>query len=176
MSSTKTEKLADANELLRQTDQVCANNFSPYGEMTDSWEGTQSWNTMCFWIAAPLMLRAGQTLQGIEGSWRAVFPCRLTVCRTISRNYTLFDGFVVLHGTDSLAYTCSALSFMLQNLGKPVIFTGSQVPMSQRKNDAVENLLGELPAFSYDYGPTLIALRCIGHCRPFHDSRSVSLL
>jgi 60kDa lysophospholipase len=46
------------------------------------------------------------------------------IAETIHRNYTLFDGFVVLHGTDSLAYTCSALSFMLQNLGKPVILTG----------------------------------------------------
>jgi 60kDa lysophospholipase len=56
----------------------------------------------------------------------------------------LFDGFVVLHGTDSLAYTCSALSFMLQNLGKPVILTGSQVPFAERKNDALENLLDSL--------------------------------
>jgi 60kDa lysophospholipase len=49
------------------------------------------------------------------------------IAETIHRNYTLFDGFVVLHGTDSLAYTCSALSFMLQNLGKPVVFTGRLV-------------------------------------------------
>ncbi len=46
------------------------------------------------------------------------------IAQTIFRNYTLYDGFVVLHGTDSLAYTCSALSFMLQSLGKPVILTG----------------------------------------------------
>jgi 60kDa lysophospholipase len=46
------------------------------------------------------------------------------IAQTIFRNYKLFDGFVVLHGTDSLAYTASALSFMLQNLGKPVILTG----------------------------------------------------
>ena len=46
------------------------------------------------------------------------------IAQTIYRNYKLFDGFVVLHGTDSLAYTCSALSFMLQHLGKPVILTG----------------------------------------------------
>jgi 60kDa lysophospholipase len=46
------------------------------------------------------------------------------IAQTIYRNYTLYDGFVVLHGTDSLAYTCSALSFMLQSLGKPVILTG----------------------------------------------------
>ncbi|EXJ91738.1 L-asparaginase [Capronia epimyces CBS 606.96] len=66
------------------------------------------------------------------------------IAQTISRNYKLFDGFVVLHGTDSLAYTCSALSFMLQNLGKPVILTGSQVPFSERKNDALDNLLDSL--------------------------------
>ncbi|RMZ84892.1 hypothetical protein DV738_g137, partial [Chaetothyriales sp. CBS 135597] len=66
------------------------------------------------------------------------------IAKTIFRNYTLFDGFVVLHGTDSLAYTCSALSFMLQNLGKPVILTGSQVPLSERKTDALENLLDSL--------------------------------
>ncbi len=50
------------------------------------------------------------------------------IAETIFRNYKLFDGFVVLHGTDSLAYTCSALSFMLQNLGKPVILTGMCEP------------------------------------------------
>lgn len=47
------------------------------------------------------------------------------IAQTIYRNYRFFDGFVVLHGTDSLAYTCSALSFMFQNLGKPVILTGT---------------------------------------------------
>ena len=46
------------------------------------------------------------------------------IAETLYRNYKLFDGFVVLHGTDSLAYTCSALSFMLRNLGKPIILTG----------------------------------------------------
>ena len=66
------------------------------------------------------------------------------VARTVARNYQLFDAFVILHGTDSLAYTCSALSFMLQNLGKPVILTGSQVPMLELQNDATDNLLGSL--------------------------------
>lgn len=66
------------------------------------------------------------------------------IARTIFRNYKLFDAFVVLHGTDSLAYTCSALSFMLQNLGKPVILTGSQAPMLELQNDATDNLLGSL--------------------------------
>ena len=66
------------------------------------------------------------------------------IARSIYRNYRLFDAFVVLHGTDSLAYTCSALSFMLQNLGKPVILTGSQAPMAELQNDATDNLLGSL--------------------------------
>lgn len=66
------------------------------------------------------------------------------IARTIYRNYKLFDGFVVLHGTDSLAYTCSALSFMLQNLGKPVILTGSQKPVADRRTDAIANLLDSI--------------------------------
>ena len=66
------------------------------------------------------------------------------IAETIHRNYRLFDAFVVLHGTDSMAYTCSALSFMLQNLGKPVVFTGSQAPMLELQNDATDNLLGSL--------------------------------
>ncbi|KAI9860920.1 MAG: hypothetical protein M1813_005599 [Trichoglossum hirsutum] len=66
------------------------------------------------------------------------------IAKTIFYNYQLFDAFVILHGTDSLAYTCSALSFMLQNLGKPVILTGSQSPMLELQNDATDNLLGSL--------------------------------
>lgn len=66
------------------------------------------------------------------------------IANTIYKNYTLFDGFVVLHGTDSLAYTSSALSFMLSNLGKPVVLTGSQAPIFQLQNDATDNLLGSL--------------------------------
>ena len=67
-----------------------------------------------------------------------------SIARTIHDNYELFDGFVVLHGTDSLAYTSSALSFMLQDLGKPVVLTGSQAPMLELQNDATDNLLGSL--------------------------------
>lgn len=66
------------------------------------------------------------------------------IASTIYANYDAFDGFVVLHGTDSLAYTSSALSFMLKDLGKPVILTGSQVPMSELQSDGVDNLLGSL--------------------------------
>lgn len=62
----------------------------------------------------------------------------------IKENYHLFDGFVVLHGTDSLAYTASALSFMMSDLGKPVILTGSQASIFALQSDAVDNLLGSL--------------------------------
>ena len=56
-------------------------------------------------------------------------------------NYARYDGFVILHGTDTMAYSASALSFMLENLNKPVVFTGSQLPIGVRRSDAKENLL-----------------------------------
>lgn len=56
-------------------------------------------------------------------------------------NYQRYDGFVVLHGTDTMSYSASALSFMLENLGKPVVFTGSQLPVGVLRSDAKENLL-----------------------------------
>lgn len=59
----------------------------------------------------------------------------------IADNYETYDGFVVLHGTDTMSYTASALSFMLENLGKPVIVTGSQLPIGQLRTDGKENLL-----------------------------------
>src|SRR5699024_10808353 len=58
--------------------------------------------------------------------------------------YTRYDGFVILHGTDTMAYTASALSFGLRNLNKPVILTGSQVPMSSIRSDARRNLVNAI--------------------------------
>ncbi len=62
----------------------------------------------------------------------------------IEKNYADYDGFLILHGTDTMAYSASALSFLLENLAKPVIFTGSQVPLFETRNDARENLLNAL--------------------------------
>jgi len=62
----------------------------------------------------------------------------------IYQNYHNYDGFVVLHGTDTMAYTSSALSFMFENLAKPVIVTGSQIPFSQLRSDGQVNLLNSL--------------------------------
>ena len=62
----------------------------------------------------------------------------------IKANYDNYDGFVVLHGTDTMAYTSSALSFMFENLAKPIIVTGSQIPLSQLRSDGQVNLLNSL--------------------------------
>lgn len=66
------------------------------------------------------------------------------IARHIEANYDRFDGFVVLHGTDTMAYTASALSFMLENLHKPVIITGSQLPIGEVRTDGEENLITAL--------------------------------
>ena len=62
----------------------------------------------------------------------------------IQRDYDQYDGFVILHGSDTMAYTASALSFMIENLDKPVIFTGSQLPVNGIRTDAKENLITAL--------------------------------
>ncbi|ENM2832323.1 asparaginase [Vibrio cholerae] len=62
----------------------------------------------------------------------------------IAANYDKYDGFVILHGTDTMAYTASALSFMFENLGKPVIVTGSQIPLADLRSDGQANLLNAL--------------------------------
>ncbi|RXN06137.1 60 kDa lysophospholipase-like isoform X4 [Labeo rohita] len=67
-----------------------------------------------------------------------------TIGKDIEKYYQEYDGFVVLHGTDTMAYTASALSFMCENLGKPVILTGSQVPIFETRNDGRDNLVGAL--------------------------------
>lgn len=66
------------------------------------------------------------------------------IARAIEANYDAYDGFVVLHGTDTMAYTASAISFMLKNLAKPVIITGSQLPIGEVRTDGEENLITAL--------------------------------
>ena len=62
----------------------------------------------------------------------------------IKAHYDQYDGFVILHGTDTMAFTASALSFMLENLSKPVIVTGSQIPLAELRSDGQINLLNSL--------------------------------
>lgn len=81
----------------------------------------------------------------------------------IARCYDRYDGFVILHGTDTMAFTASALSFMLQNLTKPVILTGSQLPLGQLRTDGKENLLTsiELAAMYDNEGHAMVPEVCI---------------
>ena len=81
----------------------------------------------------PLLDSANMTVE----DWNAIGSC-------IEENYEAFDGFVILHGTDTMAYTASALSFMLENLAKPVIITGSQIPLCEIRSDGKDNLISAL--------------------------------
>ncbi len=69
--------------------------------------------------------------------WRAI-------ARIIAERYDDFDGFIVIHGTDTMAFSASAVSFMLEGLAKPVVFTGSQIPLAEVRSDARENLITSL--------------------------------
>jgi len=78
----------------------------------------------------------------------------------IKKNYEDYDGFVVLHGSDTMAYSASALSFILENLNKPVIFTGSQLPLDVLRTDGRENLIASIEiAAAREDEQTLIYLR-----------------
>lgn len=84
------------------------------------------------------------------------------MAKVIEDNYADYDGFVILHGTDTMAYTASALSFMLNNLTKPVIITGSQLPIGEVRTDGEENLITALQvaaARDTDRGPMVRRLR-----------------
>lgn len=76
----------------------------------------------------------------------------------IADNYDKYDGFVILHGTDTMAYTASALSYMLENLTKPVILTGSQLPIGQLRTDGKENLITsiEIAAAKHPDGTAMV--------------------
>lgn len=84
------------------------------------------------------------------------------IAEIIEENYQEFDGFVVLHGTDTMAYSASALSFMLEDLAKPVIFTGAQLPIGALRTDGKENLITSIViAAAKEYGKPVIPEVCI---------------
>ena len=82
------------------------------------------------------------------------------IATTIESNYAHYDGFVVLHGTDTLSYTASALSFMLEHLGKTVIITGAQIPITEHLNDAHHNFLGALTICGHFVIPEVTVYYC----------------
>jgi L-asparaginase len=84
------------------------------------------------------------------------------IAKIIEGNYSRFDGFVVLHGSDTMSYSASALSFMFENLSKPVIFTGSQLPIGDLRTDAKENLITAIQIASLQQnGKPLISEVCL---------------
>lgn len=91
-----------------------------------------------------------------------------SLARLIKDKYDMYDGFVILHGTDTMAYSASALSFMLENLSKPVIFTGSQLPIGVPRTDGKENLVSsvEIASAKDQNGHALVPEVCI-----FFDSK-----
>ncbi len=84
------------------------------------------------------------------------------IVEVIEDNYNSYDGFVVLHGTDTMAYSASAISFMLENLSKPVVFTGSQLPIGTLRTDAKENLISAIElAAAHSQGEPYVPEVCI---------------
>ena len=86
----------------------------------------------------------------------------VTIAEVLEENYEKFDGFVILTGSDTMSYTSSAISFMLENLNKPVIFTGSQLPIGHLRTDAKENLITSIEiASSYEDDRPIIREVCL---------------
>ncbi len=86
----------------------------------------------------------------------------IAITEIIENNYEKFDGFVVLHGSDTMSYTASAISFMFENLSKPVIFTGAQLPIGYLRTDAKENLITSIEiAASQKNGKSIISEVCL---------------
>lgn len=98
-----------------------------------------------------------------------------TLAELIYSKYDLYDGFVILHGSDTMAFTASALSFMLENLSKPVILTGSQLPIGEIRTDAKENLITALEiAATKEDGKALVPEVCIYFdAQLFRGNRSI---
>jgi L-asparaginase/Glu-tRNA(Gln) amidotransferase subunit D len=91
----------------------------------------------------------------------------------IRENYWFFDGFVIITGTDTMAYCATALSFMLENLSKPVVFTGSQIPLCEPYNDARRNLIMALIFASHE--PCINEVTIFFHDRLLRACRSTKV-
>jgi L-asparaginase len=99
----------------------------------------------------------------------------IELATVIEENYESFDGFVVLHGSDTMAYTASALSFMLENLNKPVIFTGSQLPIGMVRTDGRENFINaiEIAAASEENTPIVPEVAICFENKLFRGNRTI---
>jgi L-asparaginase len=96
------------------------------------------------------------------------------IAEVLQQNYERYDGFVILHGTDTMSYTASALSFMLENLAKPVVFTGSQIPIGVMRTDGRENLITAIEVASARDGdrPMVPEVSLLFHSRLLRGNRT----
>ncbi len=99
------------------------------------------------------------------------------IAAIIEDNYVHFDGFVVLHGSDTMSYSASVLSFMLENLSKPVIFTGSQLPIGDLRTDAKENLITAIQIASLQHNgkPVLSEVGLYFEYKLYRGNRSTKI-
>ncbi len=99
----------------------------------------------------------------------------IQLAKVIDENYNRFDGFIVLHGTDTMAYSASALSFMLEDLTKPVVFTGSQLPIGSLRTDAKENLITaiEIAASVKENRPVVPEVTILFQNKLFRGNRTI---
>jgi len=98
----------------------------------------------------------------------------IQLAKLIEENYNKYDGFVVLHGTDTMAYTASALSFLLENLAKPIVFTGSQLPIGTIRTDGKENFISaiEIAAATKDGYPLVPEVSVFFENKLFRGNRT----
>lgn len=114
-----------------------ANGYAPLnGYLTEMLKNDNEFNRVCNWDIIEFSPLLDSSNIGVE-QWNQI-------AGEIYRLYDKYTGFVIIHGTDTMAYTSSALSFMLENLNKPVILTGSQIPFCEIRSDARDNLLTAL--------------------------------
>ncbi len=101
----------------------------------------------------------------------------IKIATIIGDNYLHFDGFVVLHGSDTMSYSASALSFMLENLSKPVIFTGSQLPIGDLRTDAKENLITaiQIASLRIDNKPAVIEVCLYFEYKLYRGNRTTKI-
>lgn len=117
--------------------------------MVDTPEGLQPFDFSHLMDNVPKLSELGYTIDSVQfktpidssnmnpGFWNMIV-------KDIAENYEKYDGFVILHGTDTMAYTASALAFMLRNLRKPVVVTGSQLPIGDVREDGTQNLVSAI--------------------------------
>lgn len=134
--------------LLLQTGGTIAMQFNKNGNELDP----ETWSDVLYKELPELSQIADIDIQNVFFEDSSNINCHhwKMLSEQIHNSYDHYDGFVILHGTDTMAYTASALSFSLQNISKPVIFTGSQVPMSNIRSDARRNLINSIEFATYN--------------------------